>query len=194
MTGRAAAKPFVHASAIVDGSAALGPGTRVWAFAQVRDNARVGSECTIGQGAYVGAGVVVGDRCKIHTNALIFEGVTIEDQVFVGPGAMFTNDESPRATNPDGTVQTENDWELGRGIVRRGASLGAGAIVLPGREIGRYAMIGAGAVVTENVPPHAVLVGNPGRIVAWACLCGRGRFTSFDPDADGILRCPRCLR
>ena len=189
---RSEARPATIAdTAIVAPDARIGTGTRVWHHAQVREGARIGRECNVGKGVYVGAGVVIGDRCKIENNASLFEGLTLEDGVFVGPHVVFTNDRRPRATNPDGTLQTADDWELGRTTVRRGASLGAGTIVLPGLEIGRYVMVGAGSMVTRDVPPHSLVVGNPARHIAWICACGRER--SDTPPTPGTeLRCGRC--
>lgn len=184
-------KPQIADTAVVAESAAVGPGTRIWHFAQVRERARIGDQCNVGKGAYIGADVVVGHRCKIENNASLFEGLTVEDGVFIGPHVVFTNDRRPRATNPDGSLQTADDWEMGRTTVRRGASIGAGAIVIPGLEIGRYAMVGAGAVVTRDVPAHALVVGNPARVVGWVCACGRERMTS-GPRAGEELRCGRC--
>lgn len=152
----------------------------------------LGSECNVGKGAYVGADVSVGDRCKIENNASLFEGLTMESGVFVGPHAVFTNDRVPRAVNPDGTLQTAADWEMSRSIVRIGASIGAGAVILAGREIGHHAIVGAGAVVTKDVSPHAIVVGNPARTIGWACVCGRVRTEVFTPDEAGEQRCPRC--
>ncbi len=183
---------YVHPTAIVDARARIGEGTRVWAHAQIREHARVGRECNVGTGAYVGAGVVVGDRCKIENNASLFEGLTLEDGVFVGPHAVFTNDRRPRSVNPDGSLQTAADWVIGATTVRRGASIGSGAIVLPGLTIGPYALVGAGAVVTKDVPAHAVVVGNPARAAGWVCCCGRTRAAAMVPDPDGAMRCDAC--
>ncbi len=184
-------KPRIAETAVVAESAAIGPGTRIWHFAQVREGALIGDDCNVGKGVYIGADVVVGRRCKIENNASLFEGLTVEDGVFIGPHVVFTNDRRPRATNPDGTLQTADDWELARTTVRRGASIGAGAIVIPGLEIGRYAMVGAGAVVTRDVPAHALVVGNPARQIGWICVCGRERMPE-GPRADEELRCARC--
>ena len=183
---------YVHPAAIVDDRARIGDGTRVWAQAQVRENARIGRKCNVGTGVYIGVGVIIGDRCKIENNASLFEGLTLEDGVFVGPHVVFTNDPRPRATNPDGTLQTATDWVIGATTVRHGASVGAGAIVLPGLTIGHHALIGAGAVVTRDVPAHAVVLGNPARGAGWICSCGRLRGATFAPDADGVMRCDAC--
>jgi len=185
------ARAVIADTAVVAPDAIVGPATRVWHFAQIREGARIGAQCNVGKGVYVGAGVVVGDRCKIENDASLFEGLTVEDAVFIGPHVVFTNDRSPRATNPDGSPQTAADWEMGRTTVRRGASLGAGAIVMPGLEIGRSAMVGAGAVVTHDVPAHAVVVGNPARQIGWICVCGRERMAA-GPRGDEELRCARC--
>jgi len=182
---------MIQTTAIVASDAIIGPGTRVWHFAQIREGARVGAECNVGKGVYIGAGVVVGDRCKMENNASLFEGLTVEDGVFIGPHVVFTNDMHPRATNPDGSLQTAADWDMGHSTVRRGASIGAGAVIIPGLEIGRFAMVGAGAVVTRDVPPHALVVGNPARQIAWVCACGRERI-DHAPRGDEVLHCSRC--
>ena len=187
------ARPQIADTAVVSDDAVIGPATRIWHFAQVREKARIGAECNVGKGAYVGAGVVVGNRCKIENNASLFEGLTVEDAVFIGPHVVFTNDKLPRSTNPDGTLQTAADWVMGRTIVRRGASIGAGAVIVPDVEIGRYAMIGAGAVVTHDVPAHALVVGNPAKQVGWICVCGRERMAG-GPRGEEELRCARCSR
>jgi UDP-2-acetamido-3-amino-2,3-dideoxy-glucuronate N-acetyltransferase len=185
------AQPTIASTAIVAPDAIIGPATKVWHFAQIREKARIGAECNVGKGVYIGAGVVVGHRCKIENNASLFEGLTVEDAVFVGPHVVFTNDRRPRATNPDGTLQTAADWAMGRTTVRRGASIGAGAVIVPDIEIGRYALIGAGAVVTHDVPAHALVVGNPARQIGWVCVCGRERMSS-GPSEGQELRCAIC--
>jgi UDP-2-acetamido-3-amino-2,3-dideoxy-glucuronate N-acetyltransferase len=163
----------IHPTADVSAEAQIGDGTRVWHEAQVREGARIGRECTLGKGVYIDVDVVIGDRCKIENRASLFRGVTLEDGVFVGPHALFANDRFPRAVTPGGELKTDADWTVEPIIVRHGASVGAGAIVLPGVTIGPSAMIGAGAVVTASVPAHAIVRGNPARIAGWACACGR---------------------
>ncbi len=163
----------VHTTADVSREARIGEGTRIWREAQVREGAQVGRDCVIGKGAYIDTDVVVGDRCKIENGASLFHGVAIEDGVFVGPQAIFANDRFPRAVNPDGSLKSDADWQVEPVLVRHGASIGAGAVVLPGVTIGPWAMVGAGSVVTANVPAQAIVRGNPARVVGWACVCGR---------------------
>ncbi len=163
----------IHPTADVSASAQIGEGTRVWHEAQVREGARIGRECILGKGVYIDRDVVVGDRCKLQNRASLFHGVTLEDGVFVGPHAVFANDRFPRAVNPDGSLKSDDDWDEEPVMVRQGASVGAGAVVLPGVTIGAWAMVGAGAVVAGDVPAHAIVKGNPARIGGWACTCGR---------------------
>jgi acetyltransferase-like isoleucine patch superfamily enzyme len=162
----------IHPTADVSAAAHIGEGTRIWHEAQVREGARIGKECVLGKGVYVDKDVVVGDRCKIQNRASLFHGVVLMDGVFVGPHVIFANDRNPRSVNPDGTLKTEDDWEQESTYVQRGASVGAGAVVLPGVTIGEWAMVGAGSVVTANVPAHAIVRGNPARVAGWACVCG----------------------
>ena len=150
---------FIHAAGIVEDGAQIGRGTRVWAFAHVLDGAIVGDDCNICDGVFVEGGARVGDRVTVKPGVQLYTGVTLEDDVFVGPNATFTNDPFPRS----------QQWldEHPPTVVRRGASIGANATVLPGVEVGTGAMVGAGAVVTRSVPPHAVVVGNPARIIGY---------------------------
>ena len=126
---------------------------------------RVGSETLIGPFVEIQSDVVIGSRCKISSHSFVCSGVTIEDEVFVGHGVMFTNDRNPRATNADGSLQTESDWTMEKTLVQRRASIGSGAVILPGVTIGEGALVGAGAVVTRDVPAGATVVGNPARAV-----------------------------
>jgi acetyltransferase-like isoleucine patch superfamily enzyme len=164
---------YIHPSADVSPDAQIGDGTKIWNEAQVREGARIGRECILGKGVYVETGVVVGDRCKLQNRASLFRGVTLEDGVFVGPHALFANDRFPRAINPDDSLKSDADWEVTPSLVQHGASIGAGAIVLPGVTVGPWALVAAGAVVTASVPAHAIVLGNPARLAGWACVCGR---------------------
>ena len=151
----------------VDPRARVAGSARVWGLAQIREDAVVGENCIVGRGAYVDAGVVIGDNCKIQNNALIYAPAVLEDGVFVGPAAVLTNDTYPRAITPEGTLKGPSEWDMVGVTVRRGASVGAGAIVLGGIEVGEWALVAAGSVVTEDVLPHALVAGVPARRVAW---------------------------
>jgi UDP-2-acetamido-3-amino-2,3-dideoxy-glucuronate N-acetyltransferase len=162
----------VHPSADVSAEASIGPGTSIWNHAQVRERARIGMDCVIGKNVYVDFEVVVGDRVKIQNNASLYHGVTVEDGVFIGPHVCLTNDRLPRAINPDGTLKSDADWQVGPIRVRSGAALGAASVIVPGVTIGRWALVGAGSVVTGDVPDYALVVGNPARRIGSACPCG----------------------
>lgn len=155
----------VHPTAEVSPQAEIGPGARIWNQAQVRERARIGAETIVGKNVYIDFGVVVGARCKIQNNSSIFHGAELEDGVFIGPHVILTNDRTPRAITPDGALKGADDWTVGRTRVCHGASIGAGAIILPGIRIGRFAMIGAGAVVTRDVDDFALVAGNPARVI-----------------------------
>ncbi len=180
----------IHPTADVSPDATVGPGSSIWNQAQVREGARIGADCIVGKNVYVDAGVVIGDRVKIQNNVSLFHGVTVEDGVFVGPHVCFTNDRVPRAVNPDGSAKTDADWEVSPIRVRQGAALGANSTILPGVTIGRWAMVGAGSVVTRDVADHELVAGNPARRLGSACTCGQPL-----RDADGapfVGACPRC--
>ena len=171
-TGRSTSV-HIHPTAEVSPLATIGEGTKIWHQAQVRERARIGRSCVIGKGAYIDFDVVIGDQVKIQNGAFIYHGATIEDGVFVGPHACLTNDKLPRAITPDGELKRDADWEVGKILVQYGASIGAGAIILPGVTVGRFAMVGSGAVVTRDVAAHALVVGNPARQVGFVCACGQ---------------------
>jgi UDP-2-acetamido-3-amino-2,3-dideoxy-glucuronate N-acetyltransferase len=179
---------YVHPTAEVDAGATVGPGTRIWRHAHVRTGARIGADCILGKDVYVDHDVTVGDRAKLENGAYLFYGAVLEDGVFVGPRACLTNDRLPRAITPDGALKTEADWEVGRTLIRYGAAIGAGATVVTGVTLGRWAMVGAGAVVTRDVPDHGLVVGVPARLIGYVCACGM-RLAS---DAEGTWRCSAC--
>ena len=152
----------VQPSADVDERAELGAGTNVWHLAQIREGARLGRSCIIGRGAYVGPGVVLGDNVKLQNYALVYEPARLEDAVFIGPAAVLTNDTYPRSVGVTGELKRPADWDARGVVVREGASVGARAVIIAGVEIGRWALIAAGAVVTRNVPDFGLYAGVPG--------------------------------
>lgn len=179
--------PFIAASADVDDRARLGPRTKVWHLAQVREDARVGAECIIGRGAYVGPGVVIGNRCKLQNHALVYEPAVLEDGCFVGPAVVFTNDYFPRAVTPEGELKSGNDWEAVGVVVRTGASIGARAVCIAPVTIGRWAMVAAGSVVNRDVPDFAMVAGVPARRIRWVGRAGE----PLEDLGEGQFRCPR---
>ena len=156
---------FVHSSSVVDDGAKVGIGTRIWHFCHVSAGATIGAECVLGQNVFVANGVLVGDRVRIQNNVSLYDGVILEDEVFCGPGAVFTNVRTPRAG-----VSRKDEYV--RTVVRRGATIGANATIVCGVEVGTYSLIGAGAVVTSDVVPHRLVVGVPARAVGWVSHAG----------------------
>ena len=184
----------VHPSADVSDAAELGVGTRVWHQAQVREGAVIGTECIIGKGVYVDANVRIGDRCKLQNSVFVFHGFNLEEGVFLGPGVMLLNDKNPRAINPDGTLKSEADWTASQGLVKNGASVGGGVVVLPGITIGRFAMVGSGSVVTRDVPDHGLVYGNPARLKGFSCMCGTQLKEAGIEGYAMNMECPACSR
>jgi acetyltransferase-like isoleucine patch superfamily enzyme len=162
----------IHPGAELEDDVAVGAGTTIWQRAQVRTGARIGAECVIGRDVFVDTTVSIGDRVKIQNGALVYVGVTVEDGVFIGPGAILTNDRYPRAITSTGELARGDDWTISPIVLRSGCSVGAGAIVVAGCDVGSFATIGAGAVVTKSVNAHALVVGNPARRIGWMCACG----------------------
>ncbi len=162
----------IAASADVDPRAVLGAGVKVWHLAQIREAAVLGDGCIIGRGAYIGAGVRLGANCKVQNHALVYEPAELGDGVFIGPAVVLTNDTYPRAINPDGSLKGGGDWEHVGVTVERGASIGARAVCVAPVRIGAWAMVAAGAVVTRDVPAHALVAGVPARRVGWVGQAG----------------------
>jgi UDP-2-acetamido-3-amino-2,3-dideoxy-glucuronate N-acetyltransferase len=156
---------FAHESCYIDDGCEIGAGTKIWHFSHVMSRAKIGRGCNIGQNVVVSPDVVIGDNVKIQNNVSVYTGVTLEDEVFCGPSMVFTNVINPRS-------QVSRKDEYRPTLVRRGATLGANATVVCGHTIGRYAFVGAAAVVTKDVPDYALVIGNPGRLVGWVCVCG----------------------
>jgi acetyltransferase-like isoleucine patch superfamily enzyme len=170
-------------TADIDKRARIAESAQIWHLAQVRENAVIGENCIIGRGVYIDAGVRVGNNCKVQNNALIYAPAVLEDGVFVGPAVVFTNDAFPRAINADGSLKSASDWESRGVTVRRGAAIGARSVVLGGVEVGEWALVAAGSVVTRDVPAHALAVGSPARRLGWVGYSGR----VLEADGDGLV-------
>jgi UDP-2-acetamido-3-amino-2,3-dideoxy-glucuronate N-acetyltransferase len=161
----AATKWWRHETAVVDEGAHVGAGTKIWHFCHVSSGARIGKDCVLGQNVYVAPTVVIGDGVRIQNNVSLYDGVTIDAHAFIGPSAVFTN-----VLNPRSEVSRKDEYRTTR--VGRGASIGANATIVCGHDVGAYAFIGAGAVVTANIPPYALVFGVPARQHGWMCRCG----------------------
>ncbi len=163
----------IHPSAQVSDEAHIGQGTQVWLHCQIRERVRIGEQCILGKNVYVESDVAIGNCVKIQNNVSIYVGVEIEDGAFIGPHVCFTNDLYPRAVNPDGTLKNADDWTVTRTTIRRGASLGANSTIVCGHEVGEWALVAAGSVVTRDVPAHALVRGNPAKVVGYVCRCAK---------------------
>lgn len=171
-------KFFVHESSYIDEDVQIGEGTKIWHFCHIQSGARIGRNCTIGQNVNISNRVIIGDGCKIQNNVSLYEGVELEDHVFCGPSMIFTNDLTPRAKFPKGSTGYIHT------LVHTGATIGANATIVCNHELGEYCMIAAGAVVTKNVQPYALMAGVPARQIGWVCECGQV--------LDAELHCPDC--
>ena len=171
---------FVHPTSIIDDNVEIGEGTKIWHFSHIQSGARIGKNCSFGQNVNVSNNVRVGDGCKVQNNVSLYEGVELEDYVFCGPSCVFTNDLTPRAKYPKGHAGYKKT------VVEVGASIGANATIVCGHKIGKWALIGAGAVVTSNVPAHALMLGVPAKRRGWVCECGELLPEDFI--------CPKCGR
>lgn len=182
----------MHATVECAPDAHIGTGTRIWMSSQVRSQASIGTECILGRNVFIDANVAIGNRVKIQNNVSIYHGVTLEDGVFVGPHVCFTNDLVPRAITPDGRLKQPDDWIVTPTLVKYGASIGANSVIRCGITIGEFALIGAGSVVTSDVPPHTLVFGNPARPHGLVCRCGQ-RLTDVEQTTLSVTGwCPSC--
>lgn len=177
-------KVSVASTAIADETAVIGEGTRIWNFVHVREKAKIGKDCVLADYVYVGRGVKIGDKVKIQNRATIYEGVTIENKVFVGPHVSFTNDLYPRSFN--------TNWKILPTHVKKGASIGAKTVIICGITIGEYALIGAGSVVTEDIPAYALAYGNPAKIRGFICKCSKKLEITEKKKTCIVMRCSSC--
>jgi len=180
-------KKFSHKTAIIEEGAKIGENTKIWHHTHVREGGKIGSNCNIGKNCYIDKGAIVGNNVKIQNNVSVWHGVVIEDDVFVGPNVVFTNDLYPRAFIWD-------KERLQKTLIKKGASLGANSTIICGnRVIGEYALVGAGAVVTKDVPPHGLVIGNPARLVGFVCKCGYPLKEKIgEEDHFVIMKCDHC--
>ena len=178
---------FIHPTADIDSTAQIGRNSKIWSYSQVCKNSLLGENVIVGRNVYIGVGVLIGSNSKIQNNALVYEPAILEDGVFIGPGAILTNDTYPRAINPNGIQRGSNDWNIVGVQVKRGASVGAGAICIAPLEIGEWALIAAGSTVTKNVPKFALVAGVPARRIGWVGKLG----LPLDSLGDGRFACPQ---
>lgn len=174
-------------SADVDSSASIGDGSSIWHLAQIRDGVNLGKNCIIGRGAYIGSGVTLGDNCKVQNYALVYEPAKLGTGVFIGPAAVLTNDQFPRAVNTDLSLKSGSDWEAVGVTIGDGASIGARAVCIAPVSIGQWALVAAGAVVTKDVPDYALVAGVPAKRIRWVGRAG----VPLESIGEGKFRCPK---
>jgi UDP-2-acetamido-3-amino-2,3-dideoxy-glucuronate N-acetyltransferase len=175
---------FLHETSYVDAGANIGAGTKIWHFCHVMAGSQIGRDCNIGQNVFIASGVEIGNRVKIQNNVSVYTGVTVEDDVFLGPSMVFTN-----VINPRSHIPRKDEYQLT--LVRRGATIGANATILCGVTLGEYAFVGAGAVVTHDVPPYALVYGTPAQLQGWMCRCGERLPLSTQISGEEAT-CPHC--
>jgi len=164
---------MIHKTAEIEEGSKIGKNTNIWHYVHVRKNAIVGENCILGKNVYIDSNTRIGNNVKIQNNVSVYEGVNLEDGVFVGPHVTFTNDLEPRAINIDGSLKKGSNWNISKTLVKKGTSIGAGSVILCNITIGEFAMIGAGSVVTKNVPDYGLVYGVPAKLVGYVCKCGK---------------------
>jgi UDP-2-acetamido-3-amino-2,3-dideoxy-glucuronate N-acetyltransferase len=176
---------FAHETACIDEGAEVGTGCKIWHFSHIMTGAKLGQNCNLGQNVVISPGCVVGNNVKIQNNVSVYTGVMLEDDVFCGPSMVFTN-----VINPRSHIERKSEYKST--LVKRGATIGANATVICGNNLGAYCFIGAGSVVTRDVPDHALIVGNPGRLRGYVCTCGEKLTLPADIESEGTARCSSC--
>ena len=182
-------KYFAHESSFVDDNVEIGEGTKIWHFSHIQSGTKIGKNCVFGQNVNVGNDVTIGNNIKVQNNVSIYEGVELEDYVFCGPSMVFTNILDPRCEFP----QRGKEFYV-KTLIKKGASLGANSTIVCGNTIGKYVFVGAGAVVTKDIPDHALVTGVPSKITGWMCRCGEKLSLTKDPESIETGTCPRCNR
>ena len=181
-----------HPTAEISQGASIGNGTCIWHHAQVREGASIGENCILGKGVYIDSGVKIGKNVKIQNYVSIYQGVTIQEGVFVGPHVCFTNDLRPRAVKPDTSMKSAEDWTIIKTLICEGASLGANTTIICGNRIGAWAMVGAGSVVTHDIPDHGLVWGNPARVRGFVCRCGADLRKTVAGEFEITASCSSC--
>lgn len=183
---------FIHESADVSKEATIGENSSFWNQVQVREGASIGSDCTLSKNVYIDKDVKIGNKVKIQNNVSVYHGVTLEDGVFVAPHVCFTNDMLPRSIDSEGNLKSDEDWTESKTLVKEGASIGANSTIVCGISIGRFALIGAGSVITKDVPDHGLVYGVPGKLKGFVCECA-SKLDNPQKKEDGVsLHCSKC--
>lgn len=178
---------FIHKSAEISKNVTIGTNTKIWSDVQIRENVKIGDNCIIGKGVYIDSGIIIKNNVKIQNYACLYREAVIHDGVFIGPMVCLANDKHPRAINSDETIKKDKDWNVGKIIIHKGASIGAGSVILPDVEINEFALIGAGSVVTKSVSSFTLVFGNPAKIQGKVCKCG-----NILSDSSRRKKCPVC--
>jgi len=182
---------FVHPTAMVEDRVEIGSGTKIWHYAQIRHDTKIGQNCIIANTVFIDFDSEIGDNVKIQNHAIVYHKAIIGDGVFIGPNVCFTNDNNPRAINPDGSIKGADDWEVSTIKIGKGAAIGAHSVITPGITIGQFAMAGSGSVISRDVPDFALVFGNPARIRGFVCKCG-GRIFDFEKRTDNVIGHCKC--
>jgi len=178
---------FVHPTAIIEDDVLIGQNTKIWHFAHIRRGTKIGQNCIIGKAVFLDFDCQIGNNVKIQNHAILYHRALIADGVFIGPNVCFTNDKRPRAINPDGTLKSADDWGVSTIEIGQGASIGGHCVLVPGVKIGAWSMAGAGSVVTKEVPPFALVYGNPAKVRDFVCKCGQHLKEEISRDEKGIV-------